>query len=635
MFIEISNFRNIDSLKYEIEDQKVNFLFGVCGSGKSSLLDAISTPIGEQDIAVGKKLEDVSVTVNGNPPLFENTAIYNANKQSVLFSSGETHSSYDIFIGDADILTKLENNYNDAIGQLRSHQESLYAYCGQIESLSKQIGKPPKNGFTDKSKLSKATNALHNVRPRAKKAVESQSFDYLSWLARGFEVSNFYDNGVCPFCGMTLNDEAVARLQEIKELNASSIKPLFQSSTLLADLGIAQPNYENEEEIESLKQAIFDLFRIRDNIQEVLALCQRARSLNTVNTEIKPLVLLNETKKRFPDIVQIADEINRNSTKLKKLIGQMKTEFAKIINSNAKAINTQLKSLGIPYSFAIEDADRAGKKASYKLCHIKGGTETDMREALSTGEKNLVALLLFLHRQDKEVILIDDPASSYDDYRRSQLFELILSNKKSTVLVVSHDQCFVRRAARASNKPRIGKIQQLIQSPEGIRVEDIDRSSFGSFDDFILETIRNATTYYRTALNLRLYVDIHKEEFSDSVWGYTSAILHETDFITLQELISASGKTEEEIVEEIESITGVRIEKYPGNFDTDTSNFSHFEQLVAIREKLKRQKSDDADDKRIIEMLNDLVHMNDAMLFCLNPYKYDVWAPSLNELLSS
>ena len=635
MLIEISNFRNIDSFSYEIEDQKVNFLFGVCGTGKSSLLDAISAPIDERDIAVGKALEDVSVTINGNPPSFENTAIYNANKQSVLFSNGETNSSYDIFIGDADTLTELENNYNDAIGQLRSHQEKLYAYCGQIESLSKQIGKPPKNGFTHKSKLSKAADALHKVKRRAKTAVDSCSFDYLSWLTRGFEVSSLYESGICPFCGMALNDEATARLHEIKELNTSSIKPLFQSSTLLADLGIKQPNYENEEEIESLKQEILELFRIRDNIQEILALCQRTNSLSTINNEIKPLILLDETKKRFPDIARIVDGVNRNSTELKKLIGQMKTEFTKIIALNAKAINTQLKSLGVPYSFTIENADRADKKASSKCCHTQSTTHTDKREARSTGEKNLVALLLFLHRQDKEIILIDDPASSYDDYRRSQLFELILSNKKSTILVVSHDQCFVRRAARASNRPRIGKIQQIVQSPKGIRVKDIDRSSFGSFDDFILNAIRNATTYYQTILNLRLYVDIHKEEFSNTVWGYTSAILHEADSNTLQKLISESGKAEEEIINEIESLTGAAIEKYPGDLDTDTSSLSHFEQLVAIREKLRKQKSRSADDKRISEMLDDLVHMNDAMLFCLNPYEYDVWAPSLNELLNS
>ena len=136
-------------------------------------------------------------------------------------------------------------------------------------------------------------------------------------------------------------------------------------------------------------------------------------------------------------------------------------------------------------------------------------------------------------------------------------------------------------------------------------------------------------------MNLHLYIDIHRTEFSDAVWRCTSAVLHNTDHTVVQDLLSKNGVTEQDVLDEIESISGVKIKEYRSDLNTDISGCSHFEQLVAMREELKEQKSDSPENKRIIRMLDDLVHMNDAMLFCLNPYEYDVWAPSLNNLTSN
>lgn len=47
MHLRIKNFRNIASLNYGIEDGKVNFLYGVSGAGKSSIVRGISEAIDE------------------------------------------------------------------------------------------------------------------------------------------------------------------------------------------------------------------------------------------------------------------------------------------------------------------------------------------------------------------------------------------------------------------------------------------------------------------------------------------------------------------------------------------------------------------------------------------------------------
>lgn len=45
-------------------------------------------------------------------------------------------------------------------------------------------------------------------------------------------------------------------------------------------------------------------------------------------------------------------------------------------------------------------------------------------------------------------MIIDDPASSFDEYRRKIIFDFIYEfHKKSTVLVLSHDHVFAKLAA--------------------------------------------------------------------------------------------------------------------------------------------------------------------------------------------
>ena len=65
----------------------------------------------------------------------------------------------------------------------------------------------------------------------------------------------------------------------------------------------------------------------------------------------------------------------------------------------------------------------------------------------------------------------------------------------------------------------------------------------------------------------------------------------------------------------------------------DMGRLTQFEQLIALREVIDPNKSEL--DKLHQKMLNDLVHMNDATAYCLNPYKYQLWSPELSALLEA
>lgn len=50
MQITISNYNNIRNLDYEIEDSKINFLFGISGCGKSSIAKVLTKKSSEDNI---------------------------------------------------------------------------------------------------------------------------------------------------------------------------------------------------------------------------------------------------------------------------------------------------------------------------------------------------------------------------------------------------------------------------------------------------------------------------------------------------------------------------------------------------------------------------------------------------------
>lgn len=242
-------------------------------------------------------------------------------------------------------------------------------------------------------------------------------------------------------------------------------------------------------------------------------------------------------------------------------------------------------------------------------------------------------------------MLIDDPASSYDDYRRTQIFKAIMGVQGKTILVVSHDQAFVRRAVRYRERQpgRIGKVDMLCNRSGKANMEPITRDSFGYFDDMIRSRIASSSTYYQQMLNVRLLCEIHDTNIIDKgLWYYTSAILHRTSRDEVLKLLANEGESEADILERLKDLVGEKsadqIIPMPEIIDYSTNGFSEFECLIARREDIRCSNGGSElptglTKEPAMDLLNDLVHMNDAMMDCIDPYRYPVWSPILFRLL--
>lgn len=106
--------------------------------------------------------------------------------------------------------------------------------------------------------------------------------------------------------------------------------------------------------------------------------------------------------------------------------------------------------------------------------------------------------------------------------------------------------------------------------------------------------------------------------------------------------LAERNESEEVILERLKELIGNEaadlLIPLPDKVDFSTDDFSEFEKLIAQREEIScmgggAELPDGISKNLAKDLLNDLVHMNDAMMDCIDPYKYPVWSPLLFKLL--
>lgn len=632
MLIHIENYRNIDRLDYELEDGKINYLFGVCGSGKSSIIGAISNEPSPADVTVGKTADEIVIRVNDQQGLPKSVRVYNSDEQDALFREEETTGSYEVFIGSEKALLDLEEQFDNAVSSLRAFNEAMFAYQGKIKELQSALGKPTKGKFTKAAKVSKASTVAKNTTPFLKGIIEKGGLEYAGWMSQGMSVTGDFNEGRCPFCGKGMNGDETDPFAILSELKVSDLKPVFSSTTLLNEFGISQKSLETEEGESSTKERLLLLYRISEELQKVTRFCNAPKT-SLLDSGIPSLEVDECVYTEFPELKEPIEAIQSKSSEIKRLLGSMKNAFNSVIKDNCRKLNLQLNRLSVPYRFKVTSATRGNNTARYSLVHVNATDNTDMRNSLSTGEKNLVALLLFLANPDGQILLIDDPASSFDDYRRTQIFDLIQKVSGKTVLVVSHDQAFVKRAVLVEGKrDNLGKIQALTRKNGSLFLVDIAKEDVVYLPDRIKNRISEVNSYWAKAINLRLLCDLKKATL-ETAWGYSSMILHRYNKQEILDRLAEEGTDEQCILTLIKTECGLDLPAIPDDYQSqiDSSELTDFERLIDLRENLNPDESEQAGIH--VKMLNDLVHMNDAAAYCLDPYKYQLWAPELAMLI--
>lgn len=165
MNVNLKNYRNINELNLELDEGKVNFIYGMSGSGKSSIAKALLGEIGENNIPYGKTSKDVFIKLN---PIInkEDCSIFDENTQKqLLINRDENNNMFSIIFAEKSELDEIENDISTLLSRINSKRESLLRYVSNVEKMIKKINHrsmSKKGKFSSSSSIEKIKSEIIN-----------------------------------------------------------------------------------------------------------------------------------------------------------------------------------------------------------------------------------------------------------------------------------------------------------------------------------------------------------------------------------------------------------------------------------------------------------------------------------------
>lgn len=346
-----------------------------------------------------------------------------------------------------DIISYLKKEYN-----IKSKDSCL---CGYIknDSLKKFIN--ALSNAQDKGKNYSADNLTKLTSEfvlNENKKIDSNKFNYIKDNIGGKEsiiksIIDFDTNNIKlihGFSKLDINNDAINILNKHNGIT----KCIFEDKHVLPDdIKEQLENNKNliikqlDENQKKIINAIFELgdnpFNIKDTFNNSFELGDSTK-VEELITEMKEIILQieNEIIKKYIQLVKDT-ELEKDYSEYNKIIEKkielseddemlLKDIVENCINKKVKLTRDDNKNI----IFTIEDNNFIGKSRQ--------------ELPLSTGEQNFISLyfdLLSAKNSDKEIIIIDDPISSFDSiYKNKIVYSIIkvLANKKE-VIILTHN----------------------------------------------------------------------------------------------------------------------------------------------------------------------------------------------------
>lgn len=484
--IKIENCNNIAEGELAIEDGKLNILYGINGTGKTTIAKAIEFSKEPQKIEeLQSYFTENLASVSINPEIGKILVFNEDFVRDIVFKEDEViQDSFEVFLKTPNYSQKkahLDQRLQALHNIMRQDEEiqELQRLLDQIAGKFKRNanGKLSKTGVyksvLSKSNLYNIPEELDSYRPFITNT--EINIPWIDWKTKGdtFDVGDG-----CPYCSETLNRSLHNQRKEVfkktyKKADSQNLKDLLD---LLESLRIyVKPDKYDElvsyvktdvpEDIISailekllleldvmLKRfaAIVEFGNRRIVIADISKLDQQINEMEIPKSffEIFGGEKIENVIKRINDQVL---ELRSEAAVLKREMGELKGVMQATIQASQTDINEFLKTAGINYELVILAEDETNSRTILKQCFSEERTDvTKIRDHLSWGEKNAFALILFMYyavMQSSDLIILDDPISSFDTNKKYAILHRMFKNigKKDvslegkTVLFLTHD----------------------------------------------------------------------------------------------------------------------------------------------------------------------------------------------------
>jgi ABC-type lipoprotein export system ATPase subunit len=621
MYIQINGYKNLLNFEYNIIDGKTNFLYGISGSGKTSIVQALL----REDIEFNKSIgfnDTQSILVDGNDLSASEILFFNDDSINSFISNPDLDNMvYDVIFDDMNEINSASKNLDLKLQRLKEKIEFYNSYYKNLKDIQSSLGATLTNNNSElrsTCSLTKLKNSiLNNENKRLLSEIKLIPSNKFLWIIQGIDILNNEPN--CPFCLKKINTTRRRKLQQYKSFDNKSISSI--SSNINSINTITSNTYDlNNSGVNLLYREMVKIANSVKDFEYIQDFLRKFYYDNLLSDTIIEVEVSDYFYEYFKDLKPIITDINRNIQKLKQLYFETKSKTNSVLSRRTSKINKLIKSLGIPYEISIKYSNK--KISEYKLIHIDENNGNNRTSSLSKGEKNLISLIFFIllgsNLKEKKLIIIDDPVSSFDEYRRSTILDYIKNELKNrTILILSHDPVLAKLAVHKKNK-FIGNIDYFNNLGSTFIIKAITKSDFGNYFDFILERCKLVSNYYQKIINLRLF---YEGKYNDKAYGYLSAILHKYPKEVINNLLLEKEQLEQDILDSILLKTEIKLPFYSDELlinTIDISSLTIIEKAIYLRENHRELIT----DTYVKEEINNLIHINDKLSVCLNPFEF-------------
>ena len=677
MLLKIKNCNNIDSAEIKIEPEKLNIKYAINGTGKSTIVKAITAfcydDAQKKAELVPFKYRDESDVqlpeVEGTEDI-KKIAVFNEEYISnYLFQSDDLlNGTFNVFIKSPDYdkhVKEIESLLCEVHETFQKHNEldelieaftSFIKGCGKSNSnLAK--GSPLVKAFSKGNKLNNIPEGLEIYEQYLRNG--EIVVPWLSWQMAGSSYVN--DTDKCPFCTASIQNTRKAILQVKEEYATKDVEHLNNMLQVFAKL----KQYFSEEtrcRVDEISKNISGmseddkkfLFQIKGNATSLLERLRDLKNIGffTLKKENKIKDALTKYKielGEFPyfnsqvtsekiDIINGAlNVVMGKVADLGKEISQQKKLISQTVNKYNMEINNFLQCAGYDYNVSFE-SEESTENYHLKIKHNQCDSSIDqVNNYLSYGEKNAFALVLFMYsalKEEPDLIVLDDPISSFDGNKKFAILDMLFKNKESllgkTVILLTHEFSTVIDSLKNISRLTGFVSTDFLSNKKGLLEEvEIKEECIQSFVKIAKDNIESQQDNINKLIYLRRLLELINP--GSMAYEMLSSLFHkreqplkkisQTEFIPLDD-------------DDINDAT-MEIRKYIPDFDysteykkiTDDEEMknlyiragSDYERLQLYRVKFNENKFNSV----IRKYINETFHVENDYLFQLNPCKYN------------
>lgn len=484
--VVIKNCNNIKETSIIIEEGNLNIKFAINGTGKSTIAKALLKKY--EDLSLLKPFGKEEIPYVECNPNIDNVELFDSDfvNKVVFNGSNVIENAFEVFI-KSDKYDEQRNNINILLHELKQKiigNEELNKLNEQLIKLSSKINyKKEKNTIDSRGMYSsiKTDKNIFNIPKELNKyslflSDKEKNILWSEWKNKG----KTYDYGeICPYCAEKFSGDHEKENEAFNSYySKANVSNLTEFSNII-DNTKTYLNTDNFKKIEKCikenipntdKDLIFTKFMseatyLKEKIYNITTFdsykVEKSDISNLSNILLDLKISTNDLEYfNNENLIKSIDIINSSITEmlgkisdLQKEIGKMNSLVISKMSCCKKEINSFLKLAGFNYEFDIvKDGDE--KNSITVLKYVNSDNEkiqvSDIEKHLSWGEKNAFALVLFMYyalSKNPNLIILDDPISSFDGNKKYAIINRLFCNKgdyedsfyNKTVLMLTHD----------------------------------------------------------------------------------------------------------------------------------------------------------------------------------------------------